>query len=79
MWVEKLGATVIRPNVRGSSGYGKTFVQLDNGMLREDSVKDIGALLDWVGTQPDMDASRVAEATAATWCLPQRSTTAIDW
>lgn len=60
MWVEKLGATVIRPNVRGSSGYGKTFVQLDNGMLREDSVKDIGALLDWVGTQPDMDASRVA-------------------
>lgn len=58
-WVNELGAAVIRPNVRGSTGYGKTYVGLDNGFKREDSVKDIGALLDWIAKQPDLDASRV--------------------
>lgn len=57
--VEELGVAMIQPNVRGSSGYGKTFLSLDNGALREDSVKDIGALLDWIATQPGLDASRV--------------------
>ena len=60
MWIAKLGAAVILPNVRGSTGYGKTYVGLDNGFNREDSVKDIGALLDWIVLQPDLDASRVA-------------------
>lgn len=60
MWLDKLGVAVIRPNVRGSNGYGKTYLSLDNGFQREDSVKDIGALLDWIETQPDLDASRVA-------------------
>jgi dipeptidyl aminopeptidase/acylaminoacyl peptidase len=46
--------------VRGSDGYGKHFMSLDNGFLREDSVKDIGALLDWIATQPDLDENRVA-------------------
>ncbi|MEH0197597.1 S9 family peptidase [Caulobacter sp. CCNWLY153] len=55
----ELGAAVIVTNVRGSSGYGKTFLNLDNAEKREDSVKDIGALLDWIKTQPDLDASRV--------------------
>lgn len=55
-----LGATVILPNVRGSDGYGTTYRDLDNGPNREDSVRDIGALLDWVGGQPDLDADRVA-------------------
>ena len=59
LWVNKLGAAVIAPNVRGSSGYGKDYVALDNGFKREDSVKDIGALLDWVATQPDLDKDRV--------------------
>jgi dipeptidyl aminopeptidase/acylaminoacyl peptidase len=54
------GVATIFPNVRGSDGYGKTWLSLDNGRLREDSVKDIGALLDWIATQPDLDASRVA-------------------
>ena len=58
-FVDELGITVIAPNVRGSSGFGKTFLDLDNGYKREDSVKDIGALLDWIATQPDLDASRV--------------------
>jgi dipeptidyl aminopeptidase/acylaminoacyl peptidase len=60
MWVAALGAAVIQPNVRGSSGYGKTYAGLDDGFRREDAVKDIGALLDWIEAQPDLDASRVA-------------------
>jgi dipeptidyl aminopeptidase/acylaminoacyl peptidase len=56
---EELGVAVIYPNVRGSTGFGKSFVKLDNGVLREDSVKDIGALLDWIPTRKDLDASRV--------------------
>ncbi|MFU8876796.1 MAG: prolyl oligopeptidase family serine peptidase, partial [Wenzhouxiangellaceae bacterium] len=60
LWVDRLGAAVVVPNVRGSSGYGKTYLQLDNGYLREDSVKDIGALLDWVADQPELDHDRVA-------------------
>jgi dipeptidyl aminopeptidase/acylaminoacyl peptidase len=57
--VREMGFTVITPNVRGSSGYGRTFLDLDNGENREDSVKDIGALLVWIGAQPDLDAKRV--------------------
>ena len=60
MWLQKLGAAVIQPNVRGSNGYGKHYMSLDNGFKREDSVKDIGALLDWIATQPDLDENRVA-------------------
>jgi dipeptidyl aminopeptidase/acylaminoacyl peptidase len=60
IWLQKLGAAVIRPNVRGSDGYGKHYMSLDNGFKREDSVKDIGALLDWIATQPDLDENRVA-------------------
>jgi dipeptidyl aminopeptidase/acylaminoacyl peptidase len=58
-FLDELGVAVLYPNVRGSTGFGKTFVKLDSGMLREDSVKDIGALLDWIPTRPDLDASRV--------------------
>ena len=50
---------MILPNVRGSAGYGKTYLALDNGEKREDSVRDIGALLDWIATQPELDAKRV--------------------
>ncbi len=60
LWLDKLGVAVLVPNVRGSTGYGKTYVTLDNGFKREDSVKDIGALLDWIDTQPDLDQDRVA-------------------
>ncbi len=57
--VNELGIAIIYPNVRGSQGFGKTFLKLDDGMKREDSVKDIGTLLDWIAHQPDLDASRV--------------------
>jgi dipeptidyl aminopeptidase/acylaminoacyl peptidase len=56
----EMGYAVLLPNVRGSTGYGKTYVGLDNGFLRENSVRDIGALLDWAGTQPGLDARRMA-------------------
>lgn len=59
LWLNQLGAAVIAPNVRGSSGYGRDYVSLDNGFKREDSVKDIGALLDWIATQPELDQNRV--------------------
>jgi len=51
---------VLVPNVRGSDGYGKAYLGLDNGKLREDSVKDIGALVDWIGQRNELDAKRVA-------------------
>ncbi|MCX7408963.1 MAG: S9 family peptidase [Planctomycetales bacterium] len=57
--LNELGIAVICPNVRGSSGYGKTYLALDNAEKREDSVKDIGALLDWIAQQPELDSSRV--------------------
>ena len=57
--LSELGVAVVFPNVRGSTGFGKTFVKLDNGILRQDSVKDIGSLLDWIGTRPDLDADRI--------------------
>lgn len=57
--VNELGYAVVAPNVRGSSGYGRTFLRLDDGRLREDAVRDIGSLLVWIGLQPDLDRSRV--------------------
>lgn len=58
-FLNELGVVKIYPNVRGSSGFGRAFLELDNGLKREDAVRDIGALLDWIKTQPDLDADRV--------------------
>jgi dipeptidyl aminopeptidase/acylaminoacyl peptidase len=58
-YLNELGIAMIYPNVRGSTGYGKTFQKLDNGFLREGSYKDINSLLDWIQTQPDLDAGKV--------------------
>ena len=55
----EMGVAMLVPNVRGSTGYGKTYLSLDNAEKREDSVKDIGALLDWIAQQPELDSSRV--------------------
>jgi dipeptidyl aminopeptidase/acylaminoacyl peptidase len=56
--LNELGLALVFPNVRGSSGYGKTFLTLDNGFKREDSVKDIGALIDYLARDPGLDADR---------------------
>ena len=58
-FISELGIAKIYPNVRGSTGYGKTFLKLDNGTNREDAIKDIGALLDWIKSQPYLDSDRV--------------------
>jgi dipeptidyl aminopeptidase/acylaminoacyl peptidase len=58
-FVNELGVALIYPNVRGSSGFGRAFVDADNGLKREAPVKDIGALLEWIAAQPDLDPSRV--------------------
>lgn len=60
MWLNRLGVAVMVPNVRGSAGYGKTYLGLDNGFKREDSVRDIGALLDWISANPELDEDRIA-------------------
>ena len=58
-FLNELGVAIVFPNVRGSFGFGRTFEKLDDRKNREDAVKDIGALLDWIGTQKSLDAKRV--------------------
>lgn len=58
-YINELGCALLYPNVRGSTGYGKTFVKLDNGFKREDSYKDISALLDWIPSRAELDPGRV--------------------
>jgi dipeptidyl aminopeptidase/acylaminoacyl peptidase len=58
-YLNELGVVLLFPNIRGSTGFGKTFASLDNGLLRENAYKDVGSLLDWITTQPGLDASRV--------------------
>lgn len=58
-YLNELGIALLFPNIRGSSGYGKTFLTLDNGLLRENAYKDIGALLNWIKTRSDLDADRI--------------------
>ena len=58
-FLNELGAVIIYPNVRGSAGFGKTYLKLDNGTLREGTYKDIGTLLEWIVTRDDLDADRI--------------------
>jgi dipeptidyl aminopeptidase/acylaminoacyl peptidase len=85
--LNELGVAILFPNVRGSSGYGKTFLSLDNGFKREDTYKDIGALLDWIKTRDDLDADRVMVTggsygghmtLAIAWYYPERIRCAVD-
>ncbi|MBW3671909.1 MAG: prolyl oligopeptidase family serine peptidase, partial [Acidobacteria bacterium] len=57
--LNEMGVALVYPNVRGSSGYGKSFLQMDNAFRREDSVRDIGAVLDWIADAPGLDEERV--------------------
>jgi dipeptidyl aminopeptidase/acylaminoacyl peptidase len=57
--LNELGVALLYPNVRGSTGYGKTFLSLDNGLRREESYKDIDALFDWIAARPDLDGKRI--------------------
>ena len=64
--LNEMGIAIFYPNVRGSSGYGKTFLTLDNGFKREDSVKDISAFIDWIKTQPGLDSTILRSSAVAT-------------
>ncbi len=86
-FLNELGVAMFFPNVRGSSGYGKTFLTLDNGFRREDTYKDIGALLDWIKTRPDLDADRIMitggsygghMTLAIAWYYPDRIRCAVN-
>lgn len=59
-YLNELGVAVVHPNVRGSAGYGKTFLTLDNGFKREDSVRDIGAIIEWIRQDKRWDGERIA-------------------
>jgi dipeptidyl aminopeptidase/acylaminoacyl peptidase len=58
-FLNEMGIAQLHPNVRGSSGFGRKFSQMDNGKLRGDAVKDIGAMLDWIAARPEFDKNRV--------------------
>ena len=58
-YLKELGVAILFPNVRGSTGYGKTFLAMDNGLNREKSYQDIGTLIDWIKTRPDLDGERI--------------------
>jgi len=58
-YLNELGVALLFPNIRGSSGFGKSFLKLDNGILRENAYRDIGSLLDWIRAQPGLDADRI--------------------
>ncbi len=86
-YLNELGCALVFPNVRGSSGYGKTFLKLDNGFNRVDSYKDIKALFDWIKTRQDLDASRIMVTggsygghmtLAISTFYPERITCAVD-
>jgi dipeptidyl aminopeptidase/acylaminoacyl peptidase len=61
-FLNELGIALLFPNVRGSAGFGRAFEQLDNGKGRDGAVKDVGAMLDWIATRPDLDKGRVVLA-----------------
>jgi len=58
-FLNEMGIAIVYPNVRGSFGFGRAFEKLDDGKRREDAVRDVGALFDWIAQRPDLDASRV--------------------
>lgn len=58
-YLNELGIGIIFPNVRGSAGFGKSFLKLDDGFSRLNSVKDIGALLDHINTISELDPERI--------------------
>jgi dipeptidyl aminopeptidase/acylaminoacyl peptidase len=59
-YLNELGIALIYPNVRGSTGYGKSFSLLDNGFRREDTYKDVNSLFAWIASQPELDSGRIA-------------------
>jgi dipeptidyl aminopeptidase/acylaminoacyl peptidase len=53
------GIGVLAPNVRGSTGFGKRFVNLDNGALRANAVRDIESCVAYLTASRIADPKRV--------------------
>lgn len=77
-FLNEMGVAVLLPNVRGSIGYGKTYLDLDNGFKRKDSVKDGGAFLAWAATHPRLDGKRIA-VTGGSYGGYMSLATAVDY
>jgi dipeptidyl aminopeptidase/acylaminoacyl peptidase len=77
-FLNEMGIAVLFPNVRGSSGYGKTYLDLDNGFKRKDSVKDGGAFLAWAAQHPRLDAKRMV-VTGGSYGGYMSLATAVDY
>jgi dipeptidyl aminopeptidase/acylaminoacyl peptidase len=58
-FLNEMGVAILYPNIRGSAGFGKVFVAMDNGFKREDAYRDIEALLSWIKRQPGLDGDRI--------------------
>lgn len=58
-FLNEMGVALLFPNVRGSLGFGRKFTELDNGTGRDGAIKDVGAMLDWIATRPELDKTRV--------------------
>ncbi len=54
------GYAILAPNVRGSSGYGKEYMALDDVRLRMDSVTDLKYAVEWLRTSGVADPQRIA-------------------
>jgi dipeptidyl aminopeptidase/acylaminoacyl peptidase len=59
-YLNELGVALVYPNIRGSTGYGRKYLALDDGLKRGDAIKDVAAVLDWVAGSDRLDAGRVA-------------------
>lgn len=54
------GFAVLAPNIRGSSGYGKKYLAMDNASKRWDALKDIDVLAKQAGTHPAINPKKIA-------------------
>lgn len=53
------GYAILEPNVRGSAGFGRSYLALDNVQKRMDSVKDIEYAAKWLSARKDIDKTKI--------------------
>ena len=59
-YYQSRGYAILATNVRGSTGYGKTYTHLDDVKNREDSVKDLAYAVEWLKSKGGADPKRIA-------------------
>lgn len=53
------GIALFDPNIRGSAGYGRTYLHMADGRKREDAIKDVAALRQWLVTSGNADPKSI--------------------